>query len=141
VVAEQFDAALEAGTVRTLAGRVLGFNDDGDSVLVSLRPRGRQGPHVEQVQYVVNCTGPCADPRQANSSLVRQLLDDGMMRIDSLGLGIDVAPDCAVVSADGHASGSLFYIGPWLKATYWEATAVPDLRTMASRLASRIILE
>jgi uncharacterized NAD(P)/FAD-binding protein YdhS len=61
------------------------------------------------------------------------------MCADSFGLGIEVAPDCALMSATGQPSRSLFYIGPWLKAKYWEATAVPDLRVIASRLANRVM--
>ena len=141
VVAEHFGAALATGAVRTLAGRVLGFDEDADGVRVRIRARGRQESHVEQVQYVINCTGPCADPRQVSSQLVKQLLSDGTIRTDSLGLGIDVTPDCAVVGADGQPSQNLFYIGPWLKARYWEATAVPDLRVMAGKLANTIMRE
>ncbi|WP_093559091.1 hypothetical protein [Pseudoduganella namucuonensis] len=62
-----------------------------------------------------------------------------MIRSDRLGLGIDVAEDCAVLGADGSPSRSLFYIGPWLKANYWEATAVPDLRVFARRLAGTLL--
>lgn len=117
------------------------MNENPDGVQVTLRRRGHQESHVEVAQYVVNCTGPCADPRQVNSDLVKQLLNDGLMRTDCLGLGIDVAEDCAVIDSNGNASRNLFYIGPWLKAKYWEATAVPDLRVVASRLADRIMRE
>lgn len=138
-VAQRFSAALSAGVMTTLAGRVLDFEDDGDSVRVSLRPRGSDQLRPLRVQYVINCTGPCADARRTNSVLVQQLLGDDMMRTDKLGLGIDVTTDYSVVSATGEASRTLFYIGPWLKAKYWEATAVPDLRVMAAELASRIM--
>jgi uncharacterized NAD(P)/FAD-binding protein YdhS len=138
-VAEEFGAAVTAGTVRTLAGRILAMEEKTNGVKVTLRQRSNQQVHFENVQYVVNCTGPCADPRQVNSELVKQLLNDGMIRTDHLGLGIDVTEDCAVIDSNGHASHNLFYIGPWLKAKYWEATAVPDLRVVADRLAKRIV--
>jgi uncharacterized NAD(P)/FAD-binding protein YdhS len=32
----------------------------------------------------------------------------------------------------------LYYIGPWLRARDWEATAVPELREHAARLARRL---
>ncbi|SFV12209.1 FAD/NAD(P)-binding protein [Pseudoduganella namucuonensis] len=139
VVHERFGAALAAGTVRTLAARVAGFDEGGDGVHVSVRPRGACANQTIRVEYVVNCTGPCSDPRHTNSALVGQLLEDGLICTDRLGLGIDVAEDCAVVGADGRPSRSLFYIGPWLKANYWEATAVPDLRVFARRLAGTLL--
>jgi len=138
-VAERFGAALARGAVRTMAARVSGFVHDGGAVRVALKSRGRDDVSSFETQYVINCTGPCSDPRQVDNALVRQLLGDGMIRADPLGLGIDVAADCAVVSSDGRVSDTLFYIGPWLKAHYWEATAVPDLRGFAQRLAERLI--
>lgn len=138
-VAERFDAALTANVVRTMAGRILGYKVDGDNVEVSVQLRGTDDITSAQVQYVINCTGPCADPRRVNSPLVQQLLRQGLIRTDELGLGIDVAEDCAVLNADGKASTKMFYIGPWLKANYWEATAVPDLRVFARKLAQRLI--
>jgi uncharacterized NAD(P)/FAD-binding protein YdhS len=139
VVADQFNAALRSGHVRTFAARVLAFDGTGDEIKVSLQLRGQQDIRLERTQYVINCTGPCSDPRHVDSELVSHLLTTGLIRTDALGLGIDVALDGAVVSADGQVSRNLFYIGPWLKAAYWEATAVPDLRFIASRLASRVM--
>lgn len=138
-VAEQFSAALASGVIRTVAGRILSMEDSDTGLKLTLRRRGHQKAHFEDVQYVVNCTGPCADPRMVKSDLVKQLLDDGVICIDSLGLGIEVTEDCAVVSANGHPSQNLFYIGPWLKAKYWESTAVPDLRVFAARVAERVM--
>lgn len=135
----RFNAALAAGTVRTLAARVTAFHEHGDDVLVTLRPRGTSNTQTVRTQYVINCTGPCSDPRGTNNTLVLQLLADGLMRADPLGLGIDVAQNCAVVAADGRPSDSLYYIGPWLKANYWEATAVPDLRRFAQELAQTLL--
>lgn len=137
-VAERFDAALARGSVRTMAARVTGFVHDGGAVRVALKSRGRDDVSSLETQYVINCTGPCSDPRHVDNALVQQLLGDGMIRADPLGLGIDVVADCAVVSGDGQVSNTLFYIGPWLKANYWEATAVPDLRGFAQRLAERL---
>jgi len=134
-VHERFSLALAAGTVQTLAARVQGFEEADGGVQVSLRARGAPAARSLRTGWVINCTGPCADPRSAGSPLVAQLLADGLMRTDSLGLGLEVDANCALINALGQASGRLFYIGPWLKANYWEATAVPDLRRFARQLA------
>ena len=136
---ERFSAALAAGAVQTLAARVQGYEEADDGVLVSLRPRATQVAQLVKAGWVINCTGPCADPRSTGNALVAQLLGDGFIRTDSLGLGLDVAANCAVVDSHGQPSDSLFYIGPWLKANYWEATAVPDLRRFAQQLAQTLI--
>jgi uncharacterized NAD(P)/FAD-binding protein YdhS len=44
-----------------------------------------------------------------------------------------------VIDAQGIASDVLYYIGPLLKARYWEATAVPELRVFAQRLAAHLL--
>lgn len=137
-VAVRFDAALKAGVVQTLAGRLRNFHEDGAGVTVTVQPRGTESTTAIGVAWVVNCTGPCTHPRRVRNTLVNQLLDDGLMRTDRLGLGLDVGPDCAVIGADGQPSDMLYYIGPWLKANYWEATAVPDLRRIARQLASHL---
>lgn len=141
LVAEQLFAAVNDGVISTLAGRISGLSFDGENVQATLRRRGLSSLQFELTQYVVNCTGPCSNPRQVDAPLMQQLLGDGILRPDKLGLGIDVAPDCAVVAADGQVSQNIFYIGPWLKARYWEATAVPDLRVIAIKLAQRIVLD
>lgn len=138
-VHDKFDAACAAGIVRTVAGRVRALEETEDGVTAIIEPRGMREKLSLHAAYVINCTGPCADPRHSGDALVDQLLADGMIRPDKLGLGIDVAENCAVVDAAGNASSGLYYIGPWLKANYWEATAVPDLRRYAQRLACTLL--
>jgi uncharacterized NAD(P)/FAD-binding protein YdhS len=140
-IAERFYSAQKSGVIQTLAGRLSKLEENGDTVEATLCRRGRDEKHVIQAQYVINCTGPCSDPRQADSALVQRLLIDGLIRPDALGLGIDVAADCSVVTANGRPLKSLFYIGPWLKSTYWEATAVPDLRVIAAKLTERVLFD
>ena len=138
-IADKLTEALSSGKVRIIAGRLLEINKSADQVRVTFRQRGSTKTRTEYPQYVINCTGPCSHPRQTNSELIHQLLNDNMLRIDSLGLGIDVAPDCSVINSSGEASENLFYIGPWLRAAYWEATAVPDLRVIAGKLSKKLL--
>jgi len=142
-IAEQFFTALSDGSVKTLAGRILDFDitdqsSQDNQVKINIKPRGLQNPRSLFVHYIINCTGPCANPQLAKNDLVKQLLSVGMIRSNQLGLGIDVSSNYAVIDRDGKESQNLFYIGPWLKADYWEATAVPDLRVIANRIANLI---
>ncbi|HEU4844476.1 MAG TPA: FAD/NAD(P)-binding protein [Burkholderiaceae bacterium] len=138
-VHQRFAAAMAGGTVRVRAARVRAMTDAGGQVDVLLQPRGTQTATTVRVAAVVNCTGPCSSPRATDSALVGQLLAQGMIRTDGLGLGLAVAPDCAVLDAAGTPSRTLYYIGPWLKADYWEATAVPELRRYAAGLAATVL--
>lgn len=134
-----FEDAIEKGTVRVHAGRIVGFEEQSDGVNVQFRPRGAKVESELRVQHVINCIGPNSDLNRVDNTLVRQLLSAGMMRRDELGLGLDVAKNAAVVGKDGHPSQCIFYIGPLLKAEHWEATAVPELRRFAEELARNLL--
>lgn len=138
-VHDRFMSAMAAGLVRIQAGRLTSLELDGDGVKVGLRARGADARSLLRVGAVVNCTGPCTRLASAASPLVRQLLAHGMIRTDRLGLGLEVDGRCAVLDAGGTPSERLFYIGPWLKARDWEATAVPELRQVARRLAATLL--
>jgi uncharacterized NAD(P)/FAD-binding protein YdhS len=54
-------------------------------------------------------------------------------------MGIKVTPDFAVVEKNGKESNQLFALGPVLKGTLWESSAVPELRSQAFRVAEILI--
>jgi uncharacterized NAD(P)/FAD-binding protein YdhS len=87
---------------------------------------------------VVNCTGPDARADRRDDPLVQSLLANGFLRRDAHALGIEVAPDGRVLNSSGAPVDHLHYIGPWLRARDWEATAVPELREQAAALARKI---
>jgi uncharacterized NAD(P)/FAD-binding protein YdhS len=59
--------------------------------------------------------------------------------VDPLGLGIETTATGAIVDEEGRASSTLYYVGPFLKARDWEATAVPELRQYARQLAEHLM--
>jgi uncharacterized NAD(P)/FAD-binding protein YdhS len=90
------------------------------------------------VALALNCSGPSCDYDRIRDPLVRQLLDDAIIRPDPLRLGLDVTSNCAVRGADGAISRRLFAVGPVTKAAFWEMTAVPDLRRQCEFLARHL---
>ena len=126
------------GVFEVHAGRLESLRPLDDAVEVQWRPRGAARARAWLVDRVVNCTGP--DPRVIRNPdpLVQASLAAGWLRPDSLGLGIDLDPEGRVVARDGVPVDSLHYVGPWLRARDWEATAVPELRVHAARLAARL---
>jgi uncharacterized NAD(P)/FAD-binding protein YdhS len=71
--------------------------------------------------------------------LLQDLFQQGLMRQDSLGLGLDVSRNGALLDANGRASQQFFALGPARKGSLWETTAVPDLRCQASDLAHHLL--
>jgi uncharacterized NAD(P)/FAD-binding protein YdhS len=136
---EAFTALRQAQQVTILAGRILEVCDARDHVVVRLRPRGSSRSEVLTVGAVINCTGPTGDTRYLRDALFNSLHAQGVLRPDVLGLGIETSPTKALIGADGRASSTLYYIGPFAKAGDWEATAVPELRRYASQLVDHLL--
>lgn len=128
-------AEIEQERLIVHAGRLLSFTERGDGVEVTMRPRGSSAPRTLEVSAVVNCTGPGSDTRTLEEPLIAALRGRGLLRPDPLRLGVEISPEYALLSESGRASPVLHYIGPFLKARDWEATAAPELRVHALRLA------
>lgn len=126
------------GVLEVYAGQLESANLVDDGVEVFWRPRGAQRNRAWIVDRVVNCTGPDNRVVRHADPLVQSLLANGWIRPDAHGLGIDVANDGRAVSRAGAPVDGLYYLGPWLRARDWEATAVPELREHALALARRL---
>ncbi len=126
------------GVLETHAGRLESARLLDDSVEIQWRPRGASRARAWLVDRVVNCTGPDTRVSQLTNPLVRSLLSNGLIREDELSLGIDVTADGQAIGRDGNPVDRLYYVGPWLRARDWEATAVPELRVHAARLARHL---
>jgi uncharacterized NAD(P)/FAD-binding protein YdhS len=138
-LAARMQDEIGAGTLKLLAGRLCGFDEQADSVRVSLRPRGGDARVDLEVGTVVNCTGPESDARTLREPLLAHLRAGGHIVSDEFGLGFRTSPEGALLDREGKASGVMFYAGPFLKADYWEATAVPELREHVARVAKAVV--
>ncbi|MFD2405980.1 hypothetical protein ACFSVK_09740 [Azorhizophilus paspali] len=105
---------------------------------MSVQLRGSRQVESIEVGGIVNCTGPNADLRRLDNALIAQLLAEGHVQPDAHGLGLFVDERLAVRDARGNAASWLSYVGPMLRANFWEATAVPELRQHAKFLAIRL---
>jgi uncharacterized NAD(P)/FAD-binding protein YdhS len=134
-VADRIDAARATGQLRVPVGRVRDYAIRGDGVEVHYRPRRQDGLATIAVSRVINCAGPGADYDRIQEPLIRDLLADGVARPDPLRLGLDVTSNCALLNHQGAISRRLFAVGPVTKGTFWEMTAVPDIRRQTEKLA------
>ena len=138
-VADRIERARASGQLRIRAGRIREYRLRPDG-LVDILYRPRFGETLEAVTAgrVVNCAGPDADYSRIRDPLVRTLLARGVVRPDPLCLGLDVTANCAMLGKDGSISRRLFAVGPVTKGTFWEMTAVPDIRQQAEFLAGQL---
>jgi uncharacterized NAD(P)/FAD-binding protein YdhS len=130
--------ALSAGRLSLVAGKIDGIEPNAEGARVSYRRRGRRGITELQVGMIVDCTGIVKDPRANGNPVITRLFEQGLVRTDSLNIGIDVADDCAVINRNGIASRRLFAVGPLTRAAFWEIVAIPDIRNQCAELAARL---
>jgi uncharacterized NAD(P)/FAD-binding protein YdhS len=138
-VAARITETRESGQLTILAGRIRSYamNDEG-LVEVSYLPRFKETLASVHAVRIINCSGPESDFGRIRDPLVRRLLDKGLVRPDPLSLGLDVTQNCALLDRDGAISRRLFAVGPVTKGTFWEMTAVPDIRQQAEFLAGQL---
>jgi uncharacterized NAD(P)/FAD-binding protein YdhS len=120
-------------------GRIQDYREAEAAVEVVIRPRNQRETYELEVDAVLNCSGSESDYRQLESSLVRDLLDQGLIRPDPLRLGLDVEVDGSLIRLAGSRSERLFTLGPPGKGILWETTAVPEIRIQARQLAERLL--
>lgn len=128
------------GSVTPLRGRLVSIDRRDDGRLdFAWRARGAEDPSRMVVDRVINCTGTCTDLARDAGSVLASLRDGGRLLADELGLGLHVDDRLRVIDRAGNATPCLHYVGPLLKAQFWEAVAIPELRVHA-RTAARAIL-
>jgi uncharacterized NAD(P)/FAD-binding protein YdhS len=96
-----------------------------------------QGEPIElRPDWIVNCTGPgrpLADP------LLAGMLRRGIATPDPLGRGIRVNGGLSPIDAADTPVRGLWVVGPLARGSRFEATAVPELRTMAQAVAGDVL--
>ncbi|TYB57193.1 hypothetical protein FXF51_40910 [Nonomuraea sp. PA05] len=85
------------------------------------------------VGWLVNATGPGGDV--TSDPFLAALIASGAARPDPLGLGLDADPDGALRGPCER----LFAVGPLLRGSLYETTAVPEIRAQAAALAPRLL--
>lgn len=134
----RLQAEIDRGDLKLFAGRVTGYEPNSDQVSVHFRRRAAKSEESIEVGAVINCTTPAFDLRQLDDPLLESLRTRGLLRADALGTSMEIASSGALVDHNGAQSRWLYYVGPFLQARDWEATAVPELREYVKRLADTL---
>ncbi|MCU0899010.1 MAG: FAD/NAD(P)-binding protein [Cypionkella sp.] len=112
---------------------------DAKTRRVTVRPRGTQRELTLDAARVIDCRGIRNDPEKHASPLFADLLQTGQARVDPLRISLDVTADCQLINASGRPSARIRAIGPVTRATFWEITAIPDIREQAAKLAKTLV--
>jgi uncharacterized NAD(P)/FAD-binding protein YdhS len=132
---------VSSGQLQVVPARLASIESGTEGLRVIMRRRGALQNETIRVSAVVNCTVPESDVRRLKDPMIGKLLQRGLSSCDAAGLGLRVDQSYRMLRPDGSSLGRLSLTGPLLKGEYWEATAVPELRVHAAKLAERLVEE
>jgi uncharacterized NAD(P)/FAD-binding protein YdhS len=99
------------------------------------------GESTDSYDVVIQTVGLNTDTQRTEHRLVRQLVIDGLVTPDPLGLGFAAVPDGHVLDGNGKPRPNLFAIGSLLRGALWESTAIPEIRKQAQGVANMLLAE
>ena len=129
---KRLEAAISKGNLSILAGRIQSIAYKNNSLITEYVPRGGGARSQLRTDLLINCAGPECDFTRIADPLVRSLLDQGLIRPDPLGLGIETSPRGEAIGRDGQRAPGLLALGPIARGELWELTAVPELRSLCA---------
>lgn len=118
------------GKLDIAAGQIHTAWPSGDGFEVGLRHGSTQ--ETLRVDWVVNCTGPDTNYRDAKVPVLESAVGNGLAQYDPLGMGLLVKKDH---STDDRSR--VFAIGPLCRGSLWETIAMPEIRVQAQLIAER----
>ncbi len=127
-----------SGQLAVMAGRLRTLDQSDRRIRVEVTGRGSGQPDVRLFDCVIDCRGP-ANSIDTDAPLHVQMLANGLLRPDSLGLGFAVDDNDALISDAGLPSARIHAFGPPTRGHHWEITAIPDIRSRAARLATHLL--
>lgn len=96
------------------------------------------GTHSGVFQKVINCTGPESNYRKVKLPILADLVEQGLVVNDPIGLGILCTEEGNILDKDNQPVNGLWCMGPMRKAVLWETTAIRELRLQAKELAQLV---
>jgi uncharacterized NAD(P)/FAD-binding protein YdhS len=137
-VGEVLRDAARDGRLELVRGRIAEAKPlrDGSGARVALVTH--TGPRALAVRRIVNCTGPETDPYRSRNPALLDLLAQGLISADELGLGLRIDEAFGAVGADGRTTPGLFAMGCLTQGSRFEITGVPEIRAQAQALAETL---
>jgi uncharacterized NAD(P)/FAD-binding protein YdhS len=135
---QEVDAVRQAyersGRFFSYAGRLVGM--ERGNVSIELRDGKRLAIRPD---WIVNCSGVGRVSALSKNPVLAAMLAEGCVAPDDRRLGLRAAPDLTAIDRSGNRVENLWIVGPAVRGSRFEATAVPELRLMAESVASEIL--
>jgi uncharacterized NAD(P)/FAD-binding protein YdhS len=135
----RFKGLIDSGKLDLQRGTIVSVENKAGRLRLGLAPRNRAAvTRWLDADHIVDATGPARDISTVQHPLIGNLLRRGFLVPDEHRLGAQIHPDYRAVQRNGLPLEWLFVTGPMLRARYFEATAVPELRLHTAALAARL---
>ena len=127
----------QSGQLKTIPGRIQRIEEHEGSFAVVVAHKGQTQAVI--ADRIINCTGPQSNFANSTEPLVQSLRVQGLLVPDALRTGILTTLNGKLVDEDGMANNRLYTIGPPMKSTLLECTAMPEIRVQAMELAALLL--
>jgi uncharacterized NAD(P)/FAD-binding protein YdhS len=138
-VADSIAALEAAGRLQRRRGRMqcVQSTADGSLEVALLKRDGRSIPLPADI--VIQTVGLNTDAQRTAHPLVQQLVTNGHVVPDSLGMGLLAQTNGQLLARSGQPWPTLYAIGTLLRGSLWESTAMPEIRVQARNLADAFL--
>ncbi|MEO5642601.1 MAG: FAD/NAD(P)-binding protein [Bacteroidia bacterium] len=130
------DQLVESGQLLIGKGQIIKANSTPEGIQLDYNFDKKKQEGL--FQKLINCTGPESNYRKVRFPIIRNLIEQGKVVSDELGLGIRCSEDGAIIDANGEKVQGLWCVGPMRKAVLWETTAIRELREQAVELETKL---
>ncbi|MGL3607565.1 FAD/NAD(P)-binding protein [Rhizobium sp. G187] len=142
-VPPQIEALLQTevgdAPVTFLSGRLTKVGSHGDRIRVDLSRRITRTAETLEVDRIIVATGPDQSNVLDYQPFLKNLADQGILRPDRLGLGIDCDHLCRAISLRGNPQPSIVVAGPLTRGRFGEITGVPEIASQASAIVDYLL--
>lgn len=133
---EAIEALRAAGRLNIIVGRIVAI--EGQAPLDIRLRNERAAENSLTADLVIQATGFNTSVTDTRHRLIRQLLDEGLVCADALGLGLAADEQGLLLRPDGMPSSGLRVIGTLLRGALWECSAFSEIRATARRIAGEL---
>jgi uncharacterized NAD(P)/FAD-binding protein YdhS len=130
---------MSTGQLTIIAGRITDMKAEEKFIEVVYKLRQSNTLKIQKADLVINCIGPELDYNKVKSTLVKNLIESGLIMPDPLNLGINALPDGRILHKDGTVSNKFFTLGLPLRGILWETLAAPEIREQAKNLSEMLL--
>lgn len=132
------DDAVADASLRYFAGRLIGIEQQADTIACTFRYRRSNIEEQHLYDAVVVTTGPSHASIFKWQPWLRDLYDAGFVSPDPIGLGLACSENSEAIGRDGKLSPSLLIAGPLARGTFGELMGLPQVSRHAMQVAKQV---